>query len=72
MFVRNNYNFVLFFLMSPDCYCHRALFRGSTSTEEKTPPNNKHVLWIMVISGGFACLLTVPIMSAIVYDPKKD
>ena len=34
--------------------------------------NNKHVLWIMAISWGFACLLTAPSMSAIVYDPKTD
>ena len=33
---------------------------------------NKHVLWIMAISWGFACLLTGPSMSAIVYDPQKD
>ena len=33
---------------------------------------NKHVLWIMVISWVFACLLTVPSVSAIVYSPSKD
>ena len=33
---------------------------------------NKHVLWIMAVSWGFALLLTAPSMSAIVYDPQKD
>lgn len=34
--------------------------------------NKKRVLWIMVLSWGFACVLTAPSMSAIVYDSQKD
>lgn len=34
--------------------------------------NNRHVLWIMAVSWGFALLLTGPSLSAMVYDPERD
>ena len=34
--------------------------------------NNRHVLWIMAVSWGFAILLAGPSLSSLVYDPKRD
>lgn len=34
--------------------------------------NKNRVIWIMALSWGFACALTAPSISAIVYDPRKD
>ena len=34
--------------------------------------NNRHVLWIMAVSWGFAILLAGPSLSSMVYDPKRD